>query len=119
MLAGLILNVMPCVFPILSIKLMSVFSADQHNARVSFLTTAFGVISSFVLLGLIFILLQYSKVSIAWGMQFQQPYFLIFITLVIFLFMMNMFGQFEITLPNKLNNLSFFGSINNTYLKDF
>jgi len=110
---------MPCVFPILSIKLMSVFSADQHNARVSFLTTAFGVISSFVLLGLIFILLQYSKVSIAWGMQFQQPYFLIFITLVIFLFMMNMFGQFEITLPNKLNNLSFFGSINNTYLKDF
>jgi len=119
LLAGLILNVMPCVFPILSIKLMSVFSADQHNARVSFLTTAFGVISSFVLLGLIFILLQYSKVSIAWGMQFQQPYFLIFITLVIFLFMMNMFGQFEITLPNKLNNLSFFGSINNTYLKDF
>ena len=119
LLAGLILNVMPCVFPILSIKLMSVFSADQDNARVSFLTTAFGVISSFVLLGLIFILLQYSKVSIAWGMQFQQPYFLIFITLVIFLFMMNMFGQFEITLPNKLNNLSFFGSINNTYLKDF
>ena len=119
LLAGLILNVMPCVFPILSIKLMSVFSADQHNARVSFLTTAFGVISSFVLLGLIFILLQYSKVSIAWGMQFQQPYFLIFITLVIFLFMMNMFGQFEITLPNKLNNLSFFGSINNAYLKDF
>ena len=119
LLAGLILNVMPCVFPILSIKLMSVFSADQDNARVSFLTTAFGVISSFVLLGLIFILLQYSKVSIAWGMQFQQPYFLIFITLVIFLFMMNMFGQFEITLPNKLNNLSFFGSINNAYLKDF
>ena len=119
LLAGLILNVMPCVFPILSIKLMSVFSADQHNARVSFLTTAFGVISSFVLLGLIFILLQYSKVSIAWGMQFQQPYFLILITLVIFLFMMNMFGQFEITLPNKLNNLSFFGSINNAYLKDF
>jgi len=119
LLAGLILNVMPCVFPILSIKLMSVFSADQDNARVSFLTTAFGIISSFVLLGLIFILLQYSKVSIAWGMQFQQPYFLILITLVIFLFMMNMFGQFEITLPNKLNNLSFFGSINNAYLKDF
>ena len=119
LIAGLILNVMPCVFPVLSIKLMSVFSKDQNNARVSFLITAFGIISSFVLLGIIFILLQYFKFPISWGMQFQQPYFLIFITLIIFLFMMNMFGQFEIILPNKLNNLIFFGRINNTYLKDF
>ena len=88
LLAGLILNIMPCVFPILSIKLMSVFSVDKNNARVSFLNTAFGIISSFILLGLAFLLLQYFKVSIAWGMQFQQPYFLIFINLVIFLFMM-------------------------------
>ena len=119
LLAGLILNVMPCVLPILSIKLMSVFSAQQNNARVSFLITALGIISSFLLLGLVFILFQYFKVSIAWGMQFQQPYFLIFITLVIFLFMMNMFGQFEIILPNKLSNLSFFGHTNNSFLKDF
>ena len=119
LLAGLILNVMPCVFPILSIKLMSVFSSDKYNTRVSFITTALGIISSFVLLGLIFILLQYFKISIAWGMQFQQPYFLIFITLVIFLFMMNMFGQFEINLPTKLNNLGFFTISNNKYLKDF
>ena len=119
LLAGLILNVMPCVFPILSIKLMSIFNTDQHNARVSFLTTAFGIISSFVLLGFIFLLLQYLQVSISWGMQFQQPYFLVVITLIIFLFMMNMFGQFEITLPNKLSNIGFFGASNNKYLKDF
>ena len=119
LLAGLILNVMPCVFPILSIKLMSIFNTDQHNARVSFLTTAFGIISSFVLLGFIFLLLQYLQVSISWGMQFQQPYFLVVITLIMFLFMMNMFGQFEITLPNKLSNIGFFGASNNKYLKDF
>jgi len=52
-------------------------------------------------------------------MQFQQPYFLVVITLIIFLFMMNMFGQFEITLPNKLSNIGFFGASNNKYLKDF
>ena len=57
--------------------------------------------------------------SIAWGMQFQNSYFLIFITLVMFLFMMNMFGQFEIILPSKLNNLSILDSTNNKYLKDF
>ena len=119
LLAGLILNVMPCVFPVLSIKLMSVFSSNENNARVSFVTTALGIISSFVLLGLIFLLLQYFKVSIAWGMQFQQPYFLIFISLIIFLFMMNMFGQFEITLPAQISNLSFFGTTNNKNTKDF
>ena len=119
LIAGLILNVMPCVFPVLSIKLMSVFSSNENNARVSFVTTALGIISSFVLLGLIFLLLQYFKVSIAWGMQFQQPYFLIFISLIIFLFMMNMFGQFEITLPPQISNLSFFGTTNNKNTKDF
>ena len=119
LLAGLILNVMPCVFPVLSIKLMSVFSSNENNARVSFVTTALGIIFSFVLLGLIFLLLQYFKVSIAWGMQFQQPYFLIFISLIIFLFMMNMFGQFEITLPPQISNLSFFGTTNNKNTKDF
>ena len=119
LIAGLILNVMPCVFPVLSIKLMSVFSSDKYNTRVSFITTALGIITSFVLLGLIFLFLQYFNMSIAWGMQFQNPYFLIFITLVIFLFMMNMFGQFEIILPAKLNNLSILGNSNNKYLKDF
>ena len=119
LIAGLILNVMPCVFPVLSIKLMSVFSSERHNTRVSFITTALGIITSFVLLGLIFFLLQYFNMSIAWGMQFQNSYFLIFITLVMFLFMMNMFGQFEIILPSKLNNLSILDNTNNKHLKDF
>ncbi len=119
LIAGLILNVMPCVFPVLSIKLMSVLSSEKYNARASFITTALGIITSFLLLGFIFLFLQYFKISIAWGMQFQQPHFLIFITLVVFLFMMNMFGQFEIILPPQLNNLSFFGNTNNKYLKDF
>ena len=118
LLAGLILNVMPCVFPILSIKLMSVFSSEKKNARVSFFTTAFGIIFSFILLGLVFLFLQYFKFSISWGMQFQQPYFLLFITLVIFLFMMNMFNQFEINLPSRVSNFSLLNN-NNLYLKDF
>ena len=54
LLAGLILNVMPCVFPILSIKLMSVFTVDQGTARVSFLTVALGIVQFFFLLGVFF-----------------------------------------------------------------
>ena len=119
LIAGLIINVMPCVFPVLSIKLMSVLSSEKNNTRVSFITTAFGIITSFLLLGMMFIILQYFNISIAWGMQFQQPYFLIFITLIVFLFMMNMFGQFEIILPPQFNNLTVLGNSNNKYLKDF
>ncbi len=119
LLAGLVLNIMPCVLPILSIKLMTIFSINQQNARVSFLVTAFGIISSFILLGLSFLFLQYFNISIAWGMQFQQPYFLIFITMIMFLFMMNMFGQFEISLPNYLYSFALLGRGRNYYLKDF
>jgi len=119
LLAGLILNVMPCVFPILSIKLMSVFTVDQGTARVSFLTVALGIVSSFFLLGVCFLVLQYFNFSIAWGMQFQKPYFLIFITLIIFLFMMNMFGQFQINLPQNFGNIAFAGLGNKSFFKDF
>ena len=119
LLAGLILNVMPCVFPILSIKLMSVFTVDQGTARVSFLTVALGIVSSFFLLGICFLVLQYFNFSIAWGMQFQKPYFLIFITLIIFLFMMNMFGQFQINLPQRFSNIAFVGVGNKSFFKDF
>ncbi len=119
LLAGLILNVMPCVFPILSIKLMSVFTTKQATARVSFLTVALGIITSFLLLGLLFLILQYFNFAIAWGMQFQQPYFLIFITLIIFLFMMNMFGQIDFNLPQNFSNLTFLSSSNNLFFRDF
>ena len=119
LLAGLILNVMPCVFPILSIKLMSVFTVDKGTARVSFLTVALGIVSSFFLLGICFLVLQYFNFSIAWGMQFQKPYFLIFITLIIFLFMMNMFGQFQINLPQHFSNIAFVGVGNKSFFKDF
>ena len=119
LLAGLILNVMPCVFPILSIKLMSVFTVDQGTARVSFLTVALGIVSSFFLLGICFLVLQYFNFSIAWGMQFQKPYFLIFITLIIFLFMMNMYGQFQINLPQSFSNIAFAGLGNKSFFKDF
>ena len=119
LVAGLILNVMPCVFPILSIKLMSVFTVDEGTARVSFLTVALGIITSFLLLGGCFLLLQYFNFSIAWGMQFQKPYFLICITLIIFLFMMNMFGQFEINLPQNFGSITLIGLNNKSFVKDF
>ena len=119
LIAGVILNVMPCVLPVLSIKLMSVLTADIKKTRTSFLITSIGIVSSFVLLGLIFLLLKQLNVSISWGMQFQQPYFLVIITSIIFLFMMNLFGQFELQMPNFINNIKFINAKSNSYTKDY
>ncbi len=118
-LGGLILNIMPCVLPILSIKLMSIITNDHQKARSSFLITSFGIISSFILLGLSFLFLQSLNIPVSWGMQFQQPYFLMIITSIIFLFMMNLFNQFEFQIPNFVNRIHFIKDSSNSYSKDF
>ena len=79
LIGGFILNLMPCVFPVLSIKLMSVIDNKAGNVRISFFYTTLGILFSFLSLAIFFLLLKELNISIAWGMQFQEPYFLIFI----------------------------------------
>ena len=102
-LGGLILNLMPCVLPILSIKLLSVikYSGKEKNfIRKGFLATVLGILFSYTLLALILLLMRYSGQKIGWGIQFQQPFFLMFISIVLLLFSFNLFGLFEIQIPN-------------------
>ena len=121
LLGGLILNFMPCVLPVLSIKVLSLLNhlEDERAVRKSFILTTFGIISSFILLAIIFILLKYLGLSIGWGFQFQQPVFLMAVSLILFLFCLNLFGFFEISIPSTFNNKIIFGSKNKTYFKDF
>ncbi len=104
LIGGLILNAMPCVLPVLSIKLMSVLQNDNDKIRSSFIVSSIGIITSFVILAFIFILLKKINISISWGMQFQQPYFLLVISFILSAFMLNMFGLFEFKTPQLLNN---------------
>ena len=112
---------MPCVLPVLSIKLLSILDNKSSSVitRKSFFTTAIGIIFSFLLLSIILLSLRFVGVSIGWGMQFQQPLFLMVIALVMFLFALNLFGFFEFHLPQSITNI--FPSNNNTNLfyKDF
>ena len=118
-IGGLILNFMPCVFPVLSIKLLSVLNTDKSEIRVSFIITALGIIASFLLLGLFFSVLKQLNISIAWGMQFQEPYFILFILTIISLFFINTIGLFEINLPRFLSSSNIFTLGNNLYTKNF
>lgn len=104
-LGGLILNIMPCVLPVLSIKVMSIIKhgdSDKAYIRKSFFATILGILSSFMLLAVLVVVLKSAGNAVSWGMQFQQPEFLIFLSLVITLFACNQFGFFEVSLPSFL-----------------
>ncbi len=107
-LGGLILNLMPCVLPVLSIKLMGVVGhggGDRRTVRLSFIASAAGILFSFLALAAALIGLKSAGTAVGWGIQFQQPWFLIAMTLVVTLFACNLWGFFEIRLPEALAGL--------------
>jgi suppressor for copper-sensitivity B len=105
LLGGLILNLMPCVLPVLSIKLISVVSHGGEapgRIRAGFLASSAGIIACFLLLGTVAVGLQSAGLAAGWGIQFQQPAFLAFMIAIITLFACNMWGLFEIRLPGAV-----------------
>ncbi len=101
-LGGLILNLMPCVLPVLSIKLMSVVShggGRKSDVRLGFLAASAGIVSMFLLLAAGLAGLKLAGGTIGWGIQFQQPAFLAFMVVILTLFAANMAGIFEFALP--------------------
>lgn len=106
LIGGLILNIMPCVLPVLGMKLQSVVAASgtsAKRARRQFIMSALGIMSSFWLIAIGLIFLQASGAAIGWGIQFQNPYFIGFLALLTWLFALNLAGAFEVRLPSKLN----------------
>ena len=92
---GVILNFMPCVLPVLMIKLLDITRAvgeDRKSVRLGFLSSALGIISSFFLLAIIAILFKKLGVFVTWGMQFQQPIFITISSVVILGFAAGLLG---------------------------
>ncbi|MEC8822035.1 MAG: protein-disulfide reductase DsbD domain-containing protein, partial [Pseudomonadota bacterium] len=85
-IGGLILNLMPCVFPVLSIKLLSLINGAEHDsfrARLhGWLYTA-GVLISFVIMAIVLLVLRAGGAQIGWGFQLQSP---LMVTLLFYLF---------------------------------
>ncbi|MDV7339705.1 protein-disulfide reductase DsbD family protein [Terasakiella sp. A23] len=107
-LGGLILNLMPCVLPVLSLKVLGLVShggANPMTVRLSFLASAAGILFSFLVLAGALIAMKTTGATIGWGIQFQQPLFLIALALIVILFACNMWGFFEINLPGWMSSL--------------
>ena len=110
-LGGLILNFMPCVLPILSLKLYSFLSLakdDDNKIRFDCSLTIAGIVTSFLVLAITVIFLKTFGETVGWGFHFQNQFFLMFILVLMLIFSLNLLGFFEIILPQnalyKINN---------------
>ena len=106
---GLILNLMPCVLPVLSLKLVSAMGhggGDRGEVRTGFLASAAGILVSFLVLATGVAGLRLAGETVGWGIQFQQPVFLAFMAIVVTLFSANLFGLFEIRLPGAVSDIA-------------
>lgn len=98
LLGGLILNLMPCVFPVLSIKLLSFARSNEsatHLKAHSWFYTL-GVLSTFTLTALLLILLRNAGASIGWGFQLQSPVFIAGLALLFFVLGLSLSGFIDI-----------------------
>ena len=114
LLGGLILNLMPCVLPVLSIKLLSVVKHGgraRGRVRASFLASAAGIVASFLVLAGVAVALKALGMTVGWGIQFQQPLFLTAMAVVVSLFACNLFGFFEILVPRWAQGMAGLGQV--------
>ncbi|MGF6228264.1 suppressor for copper-sensitivity B [Inquilinus ginsengisoli] len=107
LLGGLILNLMPCVLPVLSLKLLSIVrlggveAGTPRRQRLGLLATAAGIVASFLVLAAGAVGLKAAGASVGWGLQFQEPVFLAAMAVIVTLFGANLLGLFEVVLPGR------------------
>jgi thiol:disulfide interchange protein DsbD len=103
-IGGLILNVMPCVLPVIALKILGFVSQSrEHPKRVRTLGLLYtlGVIASFLVLAGIVIGVKAAGQKAGWGMQFSNPKFIVVLTVIVTLVALNLFGVFEVTLSGR------------------
>lgn len=101
-LGGLILNLMPCVFPVLSIKILSLVQETENIKRHGWVYLA-GVVLSFIGVATVLIILRASGAEIGWGFQLQSPIVVSLLAYLFLLIALNLSGYFE--MGSNLMNL--------------
>ncbi|MEI7761893.1 MAG: protein-disulfide reductase DsbD domain-containing protein [Comamonadaceae bacterium] len=109
LLGGMILNLMPCVFPVLAIKVISFtrHANDRHGHRVSGLAYSAGVVISFLALGTLMLGLRSAGEQLGWGFQLQSPAVVALLAVLFTVMGLNLAGLFEfgLFLPSRLSTL--------------
>jgi thiol:disulfide interchange protein DsbD len=103
-IGGLILNIMPCVLPVIALKILGFVGesrSDPRHVRKLGLVYALGVLVSFLVLAAVVIGVKSAGHHAGWGMQFGSPVFVVCLTTLVMLVALNLFGMFEITLGGR------------------
>ena len=103
-IGGLILNIMPCVLPVIALKILGFISHAQNEprrVRALGLIYAAGVLVSFLALAAVVIGVKAAGHHAGWGMQFGSPVFVVCLTTLVTLVALNLFGVFEVTLGGR------------------
>ncbi len=117
LLVGLIFNVMPCVLPVLGIKLGTVVGLSgkkRAEVRLRFSLTALGILIAFGLLAVFLSFAQSLGAYVGWGVHFQQPLFIAFMMMTISIFAASVFGFWSLRQPSvttKSTETSILGEI--------
>ena len=104
LVGGLILNFMPCVLPVISLKIFGFVSeAGERAQKVFRLSMAFslGILACFAALSLVVILVRATGAQVGWGFQFQDDRFIVCIACLIFAFALNLFGVYEFSVSAR------------------
>ncbi len=102
-IGGLLLNIMPCVLPVIGLKVFGLIrmSADQpRQVRRLGWMFSLGILASFLVLALLVIILKTAGEQVGWGFQFQEPVFIVLMSAVVFAFGLSLFGVYDIRLPS-------------------
>ncbi|MGA2787708.1 MAG: protein-disulfide reductase DsbD domain-containing protein [Verrucomicrobiota bacterium] len=103
-IGGLILNIMPCVLPVIALKILGFVGesrSDPRHVRKLGLVYAFGVLVSFAALAAVVIGVKAAGHRAGWGMQFSSPVFVVCLTTLVMLVALNLFGVFEVALGGR------------------
>ena len=119
-IGGLILNLMPCVFPIISLKVLSFVSMGGESKEIirkHSLSFCLGVVLSFIAIALVLLFLKQSGVLVGWGFQLQSP--VIVGTLSILMFLIGLILLTDINIGASLTRLGKVGSNDSSYSGSF
>lgn len=101
--AGLMLNFMPCVLPIMLIKIHEILNY-KTNIKTSIIGTISGIIFTFLTFSCIAIIFKEAGKTFNFGFHFQNPYFLLIVIFLLFLFLLNLIGVFNFSYGEKITN---------------
>ena len=111
LLGGLLLNLMPCVFPVLSLKLLALVQHDREDdaahrphasLRLHGLAYTAGVLATFLVLAAVLLALRQGGAQLGWGFQLQTPWVVVVLSLLFFAIGLNLLGAFEFTFGSRL-----------------